>query len=291
MKLEVLVGAPGSGKSTYRRGLKATAISQDESGKDHLRLFNEALAKGEDIVVDRMNFDRGQRDRYTIPAKAAGYSVDIKVFVVPRKVCYDRVIARKGHETIKDEVAARSAINLFFTKYSKPSEDEGKVEFITYESQDAYVSGTKPRAIIVDLDGTLCNIDHRLHYVKKDIEGQKPNWAAFFRGIPRDDVNEWCASIVRKFNTTHQIVYCSGRSEAEREMSEDWLKKNDLWFGHLFMRSAGDSRPDNVVKEILLDFDILPQFIPEFMIDDRKSVTQMWRQRGFICLQCAEGNF
>jgi hypothetical protein len=238
-----------------------------------------------------MGFDKGQRSRYIDPAKAAGYAVDIKVFVVPRKVCYDRCVVRTNHETIKDANSARSAINLFFAKYSKPAPDEGKVEFITYESQDAYVSATKPRAIVCDLDGTMCNIDHRLHYVKKDIEGQKPNWFAFFRGIPRDEVNPWCAEIVRKFATTHQILYCSGRSEAEREMSEEWLKKNNLWFGHLFMRSAGDHRQDDIVKEILLDFDVLPQFNPEFMIDDRQQVVDMWRRRGFVCLQCAKGDF
>jgi predicted kinase len=289
--LTVLVGPPGSGKSTLSKAIKAKYINQDSQGKDHLRIFNESLLKGEDLVIDRMNFDKAQRARYIDPAKAAGYAVDIKVFVVPRKVCFDRAVARVGHETIKDAVSAKSAVNLFFQKYVQPTPDEGTVDFISYEAQDPYVESTKPRAIICDLDGTMCNIEHRLHYVKKGIEGQKPNWFAFFRGIPRDEVHEWCADIVRKFSTTHQIIYCSGRSEAEREMSEEWLKKNNLWFGHLFMRSAGDHRQDDIVKEIILDFDILTQFKPEFAIDDRQQVVDMWRKRGIVCLQCAKGDF
>ena len=74
-------------------------------------------------------------------------------------------------------------------------------------------------------------------------------------------------------------------------MSEEWLKKNNLWFGHLFMRSAGDHRQDDIVKEIILDFDILTQFKPEFAIDDRQQVVDMWRKRGIVCLQCAKGDF
>lgn len=36
--------------------------------------------------------------------------------------------------------------------------------------------------IIVDLDGTLANIDHRLHYIKQN----KPDWNAFY-GACKDD--------------------------------------------------------------------------------------------------------
>lgn len=288
--LIVLVGPPGSGKSTHAKTLVGTYISQDQQGKDHLRLYVEALSRGEDIILDRMNFDQVQRSRYTIPAREKGYRITIRVFVTPRKVCYDRVVARIGnHETINSETSAQAAINLFFAKYQKPLPTEADtIEFVNYGGG---VGQDKPKAIICDLDGTLCNIEHRLHYVKKGIEGRKPNWPAFFRGIPQDSVNEWCAEIVRQFSGNHEIVYCSGRGEEFRGDTEKWLKDNNLWFGHLMMRSTNDHRQDNIVKEILLDFDILTQFTPVFAVDDRQQVVNMWRSRGIICLQCAEGNF
>lgn len=34
----------------------------------------------------------------------------------------------------------------------------------------------KPDCIIFDIDGTLANIDHRLHH----LEGFNPNWKSFF---------------------------------------------------------------------------------------------------------------
>lgn len=287
-KLLILVGAPGSGKSTHAKTLSGTYVNQDMQGRNHLQLFMEALARGdENIVLDRMNFDRVQRDRYIVPARDEfGYDIVIRTFVVPRAVCMARVLARVGHETIKDPVAANSAINLFFSKYQKPIVSEGKLEWVEYGGG---IGEDKPKAIVCDLDGTLAKIDHRLHYVNKKIEGQRPNWGAFFRGIERDEVNQWCADIL--LTTSHKVVFCSGRPEDHRQATEDWLSKNGLLVGPVFMRSKGDFRSDEIVKENLLDMDILTQYEPVMMIDDRKRVINMWRRRGFICLDCSGEDF
>lgn len=289
-QLIVLVGCPGSGKSVHAKTLPGTYINQDSQGRDHFRLFMEAISRGdENIVLDRMNFDHVQRDRYTIPARAVGYSVIIRVFVVPRKVCYDRVVARIGnHETINSTASASSAINLFFAKYEKPQGHEADaIEFVEYGGG---VGEDKPKAIICDLDGTLCTITHRLHFVTRG-KGVKKDWQSFFKGLGNDTVNEPVAEVVRRFSGDHEILYCSGRGEESREATEAWLKANNLWFGHLFMRSANDFRPDDLVKEILLDHDILPQFDPVIVFDDRNSVVKMWRSRGFTVAQVADGDF
>jgi predicted kinase len=315
-KLTVLVGPPGSGKSTLAKKIidhtpddidrpQPVYINQDSQGRDgHMALFQEALANGKDIIVDRMGFDRNQRNRYIFPASGRGYDTRIIVLHQPYRVCLERALARTEHETIKDEKAARSALSTFFSKYERPEQGEaGEIEF-------RYPEGDKPSAIICDLDGTLCNVDHRLHTVRPpkewaeeialaksekrpNVHGWKANWPAFFDGIPGDGVNQWCQDILFSMQEKgHKIVFCSGRPDNHKRATKDWLcNKTGYYNPILFMRPRGDSRDDSIVKEIILDFEILTRFTPYFMIDDRKRVFEMWRKRGFTCLACANGDF
>lgn len=130
--LMVLVGPPGSGKSTYAKKLEGfTYINQDSQGRDgHFIKFRQAVANGEDIVVDRMNFDYMQRQRYIKPCGLLGYEIKIKVFVTPLELCYTRIVSRDSHETIKDTETAEKVINFFVRSYSSPTADEGDIEVI-----------------------------------------------------------------------------------------------------------------------------------------------------------------
>jgi AAA domain len=296
--ITVLCGPAGSGKTTYRKLLQrndpsVVVVSQDEAGRDgHLKIFEEAISLGQNIVIDRMSFDKKQRARYLTSAKEAGYTTKIVVLHENKATCLERMLNRKGHETIQDEKSARGALHTFFTKYERPTPDEAdEVVFV-------YPEGHKPTAVLCDLDGTLCNIDHRLHFVQGS---GKKDWKNFLYNIPGDEVNLWCKTLIASMELNGlQIVYCSGRGSEYRGETKRWLQDNDLYLQctnlddgkeHLYMRERGDHRTDYIVKEIILDFEILTRFTPLFAIDDRKQVVDMWRRRGITCLQCAEGNF
>ena len=283
-KLILMCGPSGSGKSTYSKQLEGyTYINQDSQGKDgHLVSFASALLKNENIVVDRLNFNKEQRDRYLQPARDRGYTTKIVVLHVPYEECLKRCLERQGHETIKDEKNAYSALNMFFSKYESVRNDEADVV------ERSYGDNTKIPCIIIDLDGTLCNIDHRLHFVKGD---GKKDWRSFFESLRTDTLNTWCAKILHKFSTDHQIVLCSGRPNEYREITINWLKENYIYpFQYdLYMRKRHDFRSDFIIKEQILDFEILTRYNVLMSVDDRGSVCDMWRKRGIPTLQCAEG--
>lgn len=311
-KVTLLVGPPGSGKSTLAKQFLLTEgdriersvyVNQDSQKDDHIRLFLDSVDAGKDIIVDRMNFNKQQRARYLDLAIMKGYESEIIVLHQPYQVCLERMRERFGnHETIHEEKHARQALGTFFGKYERPEQWEAdKITFI-------YPDGPKQKVIVCDLDGTLCNVEHRRHHVRPPAPHEaalapdgnffpvpnpfKKNWAAFFAGIPNDTPNQWCLDILAKFNATGtRIVFCSGRSTNEQKSTEEWLKKHCGFMWTLYMRDRHDSRQDSIVKEIILDFELLTRYEPYFMIDDRKQVVDMWRKRGFVCLQCDEGDF
>ncbi|OAJ33298.1 LNS2 (Lipin/Ned1/Smp2) [Piscirickettsiaceae bacterium NZ-RLO1] len=141
--------------------------------------------------------------------------------------------------------------------------------------------------IIFDIDGTLSNTNHRKHLVKKN------NWGDFFSKMGDDTLIQPIASLYRTLYKTkeYDLIIISGRPERYKKLTEQWLIWNEIPITHLYMRKTNDHRPDETIKEEILD-NLLDQGRKiDLVIDDRKRVVDMWRRRGIICLQCAEGNF
>lgn len=148
----------------------------------------------------------------------------------------------------------------------------------------------KQLAIICDLDGTLCNVDHRRHF----LDETPPDWKSFNESCVTDKMNRWCAILLQRMRGGFypcQILLVSGRDEEYRPHTEEWLEQFDIWHNGLFMRKVGDDRPDEVIKEEIYRTHIQPHYDVLFVVDDRKKVVDMWRRIGLVCLQCAEGNF
>lgn len=282
--LKILVGPPGSGKSTLSQIYSDyVRISQDDQGKlGHWEVFTGALTQGKDIIVDRMNFDVRQRAKFIEPAKAAGYEIQIEVLHESRQTCLDRMHKRERHPTIKDAASAVSALNTFFSKYERPTLAEASQVYYRYPDH------SRESAVVCDLDGTLCNIDHRLHHVRGD---GKKDWRSFFQGLEWDTINPWCEEILEAMGNKHRLVFASGRPDNYHQETANWLSRHEFSPLYLYMRNRHDQRQDYIVKEIILDFEILTRFTPLFFIDDRKQVVDMWRRRGYTVLHCAEGDF
>lgn len=152
----------------------------------------------------------------------------------------------------------------------------------------------KPRCLIIDLDGTLCNVDHRRHHVECLPRDQ--NWDAFFNGIGDDLPNEWCRELVFSTSKKFKIVFVTGRWEKYRQVTETWLMfhMNGMRPHHdyeLFMRPSDDARKDHLVKLAIFTKAIQPRYDVLFCVDDRASVVAMWRAAGLDVLDCSGKDF
>lgn len=167
----------------------------------------------------------------------------------------------------------------------------------------------KKDAIIVDIDGTLANCDHRRHFV--DGTHEKQDWKSFYESMTEDTINEWCNFIIEKCCydevgfLNKSILLVSGRPEEYRELTSNWLIKNNLTFDKkynlysddqedsikLFMRKTSDYRDDTIIKEEIYREHIEPFYNVLFAIDDRRKMADLWRKLGLVCLHCAPGDF
>ncbi len=144
------------------------------------------------------------------------------------------------------------------------------------------------KAIIVDLDGTLCNIDHRLHFLQKE----KKDWHQFHQSCENDTVEPWCQQIIESMKqSSFTIVLMTGRDDGYEDITKSWLTKNKIPYDLLLMRKSGDHRADHTIKWELFCEHLKNNYEIEFVLEDRKSVVEMWREKGLRCLQCAPGDF
>ena len=147
------------------------------------------------------------------------------------------------------------------------------------------------KCFICDIDGTLANIEHRLHHIQK-----KPkDWDAFFAAAENDAPIKHMTTLISGMSLVYYVIFMSGRPERTRTATEDWLRKHgykyDLSPMVLYMRGDGDRRDDSIVKYELLQKAKADGWEPVMAFDDRDRVVKMWRDNGIPCAQVAPGNF
>lgn len=139
--------------------------------------------------------------------------------------------------------------------------------------------GVRPLAVI-DIDGVLADVRHRLHHVK-----QRPkDWDAFFDAAPDDPLLETGRETVVRLAEVCEIVYLSGRPERCREDTLAWFAKHELPPGDLVLRRTGDRRPARITK--IEELGRLARRAPvTVLVDDDPLVGQAAREAGYDVLQ------
>ena len=144
------------------------------------------------------------------------------------------------------------------------------------------------KIIVFDIDGTVADVTHRRQFV-----ASKPkNWAEWNAGMSRDPVHEDIKRIYEVFRAAGaRIIFCSGRGDETREVTEKWLADNGFEFEALFMRRKRDYRQDSIVKVELLEQIRQWHGEPALWFDDRTQVVDAIRAQGVRVLQVAPGDF
>lgn len=146
---------------------------------------------------------------------------------------------------------------------------------------------------IFDIDQTLADNSHRLHF----IQGETKDWEGF-HAAQGDDKPIWETITVARalFSAGQQLVYSTGRMLTGYEVTQKWLYKYRLpGAQRIYMRPVGDHREDFVVKSELLD-KIFADYGAGLAgyggaFEDRQQVVDMYRARGLRVFQVAKGNY
>lgn len=133
MRVIILTGLPGSGKSTICNNWFTAyhRINQDELGDRAacIKQMTIALEHNWNVIVDRTNTTRQQRRYWIDLALGHGAEYLTSLFLqVPEEECIARIAVRKDHPTIKEEMPLdkkRSIVYSFNKDLEVPSLSEG----------------------------------------------------------------------------------------------------------------------------------------------------------------------
>jgi FMN phosphatase YigB (HAD superfamily) len=132
----------------------------------------------------------------------------------------------------------------------------------------------KPKAVIFDMDGTLCDVTTIRHHVLS----RKKNYDAFHYLSVYCPPNEWVAAAARKAcEEGLYVLVVTARMDRWRLLTVNWLDHNDIPWDELHMRQDGDCRRDDIIKEeILLYLQRRYEIVTAF--DDNPSVIALWER-------------
>jgi acid phosphatase class B len=143
--------------------------------------------------------------------------------------------------------------------------------------------------IIFDLDGTLTDarpFDYLLDQAPK-------LWDEWNRKTFEHEIWRGLEAMYRIHYIAGDHIYIiTARADNCRLYTENWLRKHDLGHLHhgLYMRAAGDKRPDFIIKEEIIHF-LKRQggIFFDQAYDDRMEVIEMYKRNGINAIHVKDG--
>ena len=311
-KVIILKGLPASGKSTWAKEYMTSHLNTKRINKDLLRLMldwnvwnhqNEKevlkvrdtlltnfLNSGYDVIIDDTNLAKKHETRIRQLVKKTAEVEVVSFLDVPIEECIQR---DRERENSVGEKVIRNMYEQFVAPLTK--EQRGKLWKERMEAERK-MRELNPRpfdpsldwAIIVDIDGTVALHVDRSPYDLEKCDTDEPYEAVVT--LIQNFVRGWHGEPL-------SVLFVSGRDDSVEEKTREWLYTNVAysWAGkddiQLFMRKAGDSRKDVIIKREIFEEHIEGKFNVAFVLDDRNQTVQGFRELGLPCFQVAPGDF
>lgn len=307
-KLIITRGLPASGKTTWAKqianGITTVRVNRDDlrdMGNDYQfvggragteptirrqrnKLISDALLAGQNVICDDTNLEeKTVRELHVLALTHGAEFVEHDMCDVPLDECIhrDKVRIERGERGVGETV-----IRSMAQRAKLPSEggvaptwrpDTNIEKIIPY-----VVNSAAPSAVIVDIDGTVA-----LHAARSPYD---------YSRVSTDVPNRPVITVVSALAASgHQIIFLSGRPDSCETETLLWLHEHVPLGDHcgyvLYMRSAGDTRNDAIIKYELFKKNVEPYFHVQGVFDDRDRVVRLWRTLGLATFQVADGSF
>lgn len=279
-KLIITCGVSGSGKSTYAKelvkegwweinrdfwrfkqycgGVQDWSLYKFTKEREAFVTFlcehdwDYAVDNHKDVVVSNTNLNKKDHDYWKAKADKAGYEFEVRYFPITLTEAMKRD-KKRGALAVGQDV--------LFAQWQKWLEISGARKYEPNEN--------RPKAIILDIDGTVALTNGRSHYDYSE---------AVLTDRPRLDVID----LVETYAVTQgaNILCVSGRSDICKNPTKEWLDNYRVDYSQLLMRKDGDDRCDTIIKEEIFWEDIAPYYNVIAAFDDRKRCIRKWIDLG-----------
>jgi predicted kinase len=295
------VGIQGSGKSTFakqwaledpehrarfnnddvRNMLGKYWVPKRESVVADVRkqVLKSLMEKGYDIVVDNMNLNPKEKeffnniiDNWNKNESPFHYTLELKYFFTPLKECIRR-------DALRANPIGEKVIRETYERYKSIIKQEKIRQILPTLHNDAKL----PKAVICDLDGTVClNTSGRPFYGKGAAEGM-------INDAPFNEL----LTLIRHYceEEDAQLIIVTGREDTPeiRQATLDWLDVNWFFPDKLIMRPNGDYCSAVDFKLRVYNEQILGKYFVTMVFEDNSDCVKMYRDLGLIVLQPNDG--
>lgn len=144
--------------------------------------------------------------------------------------------------------------------------------------------------VVLDIDGTLANNDHRAHHVDRAEGDARPkDWEGFLAPhlVAKDVLIEGAARAVQHFlDLKYRVLFLTGRNEGLRSVTTQWIKEKldiDATDDTLTMRPPGNMMTATKYKREQI-INIKQEFPKEplLFIDDDKYMWPVYAEFGIV---------